>query len=53
MHDSTNCFNLHSNKQSEGLCYYSFAINLDKCVGNCNTLTGLSNKVCVPNKIED
>ena len=32
------------------LRYYPFAVNLDRC---CNTLSDLSNKVCVPNKTED
>ena len=27
------------------LYYYSFAVKLDKCVGRCNTLNDLSNKV--------
>ena len=26
---------------------------LNRCVGNCNTLNELSNKVCVTNKTED
>ena len=26
---------------------------LNRCVGSCNTLNDLSNKVCVPNKTED
>ena len=26
---------------------------LDKCVGSCNALNDLSDKVCVPNKTED
>ena len=26
---------------------------LDRCVGSCNTLKDLSNKVCIPNKTED
>ena len=29
------------------------AVKLDKCVGRCNTLNALSNKVCVPNKTVD
>ena len=33
--------------------YYPFTIKLEKCVGSCNTLSDLSNKVCVPNKTED
>ena len=28
-------------------------VNLDRCVGSCNTLNDLSNKVSVPNKTED
>ena len=33
---------------------YPFAVKLlDRCVGSCNTLYDLSNKVCVPNKTED
>ena len=45
--------NLHSNEYIEGLCYYPFAVNLDKCLGSCNTLNDLSTKVCVQNKTED
>ena len=44
--------NLHPNEYTQGLHYYPFTINLDKCVGTCNTLNDLSNKVCVPNKTE-
>ena len=28
-------------------------VKLDRCVGSCNNLSYLSNKVCVPNKTED
>ena len=45
--------NLHPNEYTQGLCYYPFAINLDRSIGNCNTLNGLSNKVCIPNKTEN
>ena len=45
--------NLHPNEYTQGLHYCSFAINLDTCVGSCNTLNDLSNKFCVPNKTED
>ena len=45
--------NLHPNKYSQELHYYLFVVNLDSCVGSCNTLIDLSNKVCVPNKKED
>ena len=32
---------------------YRFAVKLDRCVGSCNTLNHLSNKVCIPNKTGD
>ena len=45
--------NLHPNEYSQELHYFPFAVNLDRCVGSCNTLNDLSNKVCVSNKTED
>ena len=42
--------NLHRNEYSQEFHYYPFAVKLDRCVGICNTLNDLSNKVCVPNK---
>ena len=45
--------NLHSNKYSQEFHYYPFAVKLNRCVGSCNTLNDLSNKVCFPNKRED
>ena len=45
--------NLHPNEYSQEFHHYSFAVILDRCVGSCNTLNYLSNKVCVPNKTED
>ena len=45
--------NLHPNEYSQKLHYYPFAVKLDKCVGSCQTLNDLSNKVSVPNKTED
>ena len=45
--------NLHPNEYTQGLCYYPFVVNLDRCFGSCNILSDLSNKVCVPNKTED
>ena len=45
--------NLHPNKYSQEFHYYPFAVKLDRCVGSCNTLNDLSNKVCVPSKTED
>ena len=45
--------NLHPKEYTEELRCYPFGINLDRCVRRCNSLNGLSNKVCVPNKAED
>ena len=45
--------NLHSNEYSQEFDFYSFRFKLDRCVGSYNTLNGLSNIVCVPNKTED
>ena len=45
--------NLHTNEYSQEFKYNPFAVKLDRCVGSCNTLNDLSNKVCVPNKTED
>ena len=45
--------NLYPNEYSQELHYYPFAVKLERCVGSCNTLNDLSNKVCVPNKAED
>ena len=45
--------NLHLNEYSKKFHYCPFAVKLDRCVGSCNTLNDLSNKVCVPDKTED
>ena len=45
--------NLHPNEYSQEFHYYPYAVKLDRCVGSCNTLNDLSNKVYVPNKRED
>ena len=44
---------LHSNGYSQEFYYYTFLVKLDRCVGTCNNLNGLSNKVCISNKTED
>ena len=44
---------LHPNEYVQRLLYYPFAVNLDRCVGSCNTLNDLSNIVCVLNKTKD
>ena len=44
--------NLHCDEYSQEFHYSPFAVKLDRCVGSCNTLHDLSNKVCLPNKTE-
>ena len=39
---------LHLNEYGQELHYYPFAVKLDRCVGSCNTLDDLPNKVFVP-----
>ena len=46
-------FNLPPNEYTQELHFYPSAVNRDRCVGSCNTLNDLSNKVLVPNKTED
>ena len=45
--------NLHPNEYTQGLHYYLFTVNSDRCVRSFNAFNDLSNKVCVPNKTED
>ena len=45
--------NLHPYEYSQEFHYFPFVVKLDRCVGSCNTLNDLSNKVCVPSKTED
>ena len=45
--------NLHPNEYRLEFHYYPFTIKLDKCVGSCNTVNDLPNKVCIPNQTED
>ena len=45
--------NKHPNGYNEEFHYYPSAVKLDRCAGNYNTLSDLSNKVWVPSKTED
>ena len=45
--------NLHPSEYNQELHYYPFAVKLDRCVGSCNTVNALSNKVCAPNKTDN
>ena len=42
--------NLNTKEYSQELHYNPFTVKLDRCIGSCNTLNDLSNKVCEPNK---
>ena len=44
---------LHPNEYTRGLTYYPFAVNLNRCVGSCNVLNDLSNRIPILNKTED
>ena len=37
--------NLYPNEYSQELHYHPITVNLDRCVGSCNSLNVLSNKV--------
>ena len=52
MYESTYSYYLHPYKYGQEFHYYPFSVKLDKCVGNCNTLNYLFDKVCIPNKKE-
>ena len=44
MHGSTYpLINLYPNEYTQALSYYPFAVNLDRCDGNWDTLNDLSN----------
>ena len=45
--------NLHPNEYNQEFRCYPFVVKLDRCVGSCNTLNDLSNKLCIQNKTED
>ena len=53
MHGSTYSYYLHPNEYSHEFNYNPISVKLDRCIGSCNTLNDLSNKVCVTNKAED
>ena len=47
-----NLLKINPNECNQGLRYYTFAANSDRCNGNCNTLCCLSDKIYVLSKIE-
>ena len=48
----TTLINLCPNEHSQEFHYYPFSVKLDRCVGSCNDINDLSNKVRVTNKTE-
>ena len=40
------------NEYSQEFQHYPFAVKFSRCVGSCNTLNHLSNKICVANKTD-
>ena len=42
----------NSDEYNQGLRYYLFIVNLDRCNESCNTLDDPSGKICVPNKTD-
>ena len=42
-----------TNEHSQEFHYYSFAVQLDRCVGSCNGLNDLSDELGIPIKTED
>ena len=44
--------NLHPNEYSQEFYCYPILVISDRCVRSYNTLNGLSNKVCVSNKLK-
>ena len=49
----TTLINLHPNERSQEFHYYPFAVKLDTCIGSCDTVNDLPNKVYFPKKTED
>ena len=45
--------NLHPNEYSQELHYYRFTLQIDRCIGSCNTVNDFPNKKCVPNETKD
>ena len=43
--------NLHPNESSPEFHYDPCSVKLDRCIGSCNILNDLSNKVCIPNNL--
>ena len=44
---------LSPGEYSQGLYYFLFMVNSDRCNGICNTLGDRSDRICVPTTIED
>ena len=49
----TTFIHIHPYEYTQEICYYLFAVNLDRCVENCNTQNDLYNKIFVSNDTDD
>ena len=49
----TTLIGLDPAEYNQGLHYYPFIVNLDRCNWSCNTLDDTSGRIGVPNKKED
>ena len=48
-----NIIDLNSVENNQGLCYFSFMVNLNRCNGSFNILDNPFHQICVPNKAEN
>ena len=45
--------NFYPIQYNQQLSYYPYSVNLDRCVGHCNTFSDLSNRTYIRKKTED
>ena len=49
----TTLIDLNHEEYNQGLRYYPFMVNLDRCSGSCNKFDYSSGRICVPNETEN
>ena len=47
------CMTISYDEYNQGLIYYPFMVNLDRCNWSWNTIHDPSGKICAANKTED
>ena len=45
--------NFYPIQYNQQLSYYPYSVNLDRCVGHCNTFSDLSNRTYIRKKTKD